>query len=277
MDSFKGPENLKKIVDSYIEKLSEEYYNMIPDKNASTYHTWYDHMPKNIRDKVKQIQKSDFWNKICDGSEKCMKISANEMDELYYSNPQNNIDKINLYGASGNYDIHKDCFYNFDGIKFYRVIIGLTDGNNNIITYFNNLDVGHKINFGDYIVFDFDKSIHQVIKDKQELTPRILLKLHYIVCENCNYSKKNVEQIVLEVDNSDNIIQETTSDKKPKKKVNAIKYADKKRLAILHAQYFLEKNPNYIEFFNNHKKKDDLADSFLQGLYYIKNIKEPKK
>jgi uncharacterized cysteine cluster protein YcgN (CxxCxxCC family) len=180
---------------SILNDISEEYYNMIPDKNASTYHTWYDHMPKHIRDKVKQIQKSDFWNKICDGAEKCMKISANEMDELYYSNPQNNIDKINLYGASGNYDIHKDCFYNFDGIKFYRVIIGLTDGNNNIITYFNNLDVGHKINFGDYIVFDFDKSIHQVIKDKQELTPRILLKLHYIVCENCNYSKKNVEQI----------------------------------------------------------------------------------
>ena len=100
-----------------------------------------------------------------------------------------------------------------------------------------------------------------------------------IILEEKKSRKKNVEQIVLEVDNTENkdIVQETTSEKKPKKKVNAIKYADKKRLAILHAQYFLEKNPNYIEFFNNHKKKDDLADSFLQGLYYIKNIKEVKK
>jgi hypothetical protein len=187
----KLPNDLQSILDD----ISKEYYNIIPDKNVSTYHTWYNNMPPTIKSKVEQIQKNNFWNKLCDGSEKCVKISANEMDELYYSNPKNNLDKINLYGASSNYDIHKDCIYNFNGIKFYRVIIGLTDGNDNIITYFNNLDIGHKINSGDYIVFDFDKSTHQVIKDKQELTPRILLKIHYIVCENCNYSKEYVEQI----------------------------------------------------------------------------------
>jgi uncharacterized cysteine cluster protein YcgN (CxxCxxCC family) len=152
-------------------------------------------MPSNIKSKVEIIQKNNFWNKLCDGSEKCVKINASEMDELYYSNPKNNLDKINLYGATSNYDIHKDCMYNFNGIKFYRIIIGLTDGNDNIITYFNNLDIGHKINSGDYIVFDFDKSTHQVIKDKQKLTPRILLKIHYIVCEKCNYSRNYVEQI----------------------------------------------------------------------------------
>jgi hypothetical protein len=185
------PNDLQDILDD----ISKEYYSIIPDKNASTYHTWYEDMPSNIKSKVEIIQKNNFWNKLCDGSEKCVKISANEMDELYYSNPKNNLDKINLYGASGNYDIHKDCIYNFNGIKFYRIIIGLTDGNDNIITYFNNLDIGHKINSGDYIVFDFDKSTHQVIKDKQKLTPRILLKIHYIVCENCKYSKEYVETI----------------------------------------------------------------------------------
>jgi len=55
---------------------------------------------------------------------------------------------------------------------------------------------------------------------------------------------------------------------KPKK--SKVKYADKKRLAIEHTKYFLENNEKYKDFFNNHKKKDDLADSFLQGLYYIK-------
>jgi hypothetical protein len=88
------------------------------------------------------------------------------------------LDKINLYGASGNYVIHRDnVWFNFPGINFYRVIIGLTNGNNNIITYFNNLDIGHKINSGDYIVFDFDKTTHQVIKEKNYNTPRILLKI----------------------------------------------------------------------------------------------------
>ena len=185
------PNDLQNILDD----ISKEYYNIIPDKNSSTYHTWYEYMPSNIKSKVEIIQKNKFWNKLCDDSEKCQKINVSEMDELYYSNPKNNLDKINLYGATSNYDIHKDCIYNFKGIKFYRIIIGLTDGNDNIITYFNNLDVGHKLNTGDYIVFDFDKTTHQVIKDKPKLTPRILLKIHYIVCENCKYSKEYVETI----------------------------------------------------------------------------------
>ena len=62
--------------------------------------------------------------------------------------------------------------------------------------------------------------------------------------------------------------------KKPKKG-SALKYADKKKLAIIHAQYYLEKyNPEYIDFFNNNKKKDDLSDSYLQGLYWYKQIKK---
>jgi hypothetical protein len=181
----KLPNELQSILDD----ISKEYYNIIPDKNASTYHTWYEDIPAPIKTKVEQIQKSDFWNKLCDGSEKFQKISASEMDELYYSNPKNNLDKINLYGASGNYVIHRDnIWFSFFGINFYRIIIGLTDGNDNVVTYFNNLDIGHKINKGDYIVFDFDKTTHQVIKEKEVLTPRILLKMHFLVCENCNYS-----------------------------------------------------------------------------------------
>jgi hypothetical protein len=61
---------------------------------------------------------------------------------------------------------------------------------------------------------------------------------------------------------------------KTKSKKTTIKYADKKRLAIEHAKYFVEKDEQFKDFFNNHKKKDDLADSFLQGLYYIKHIKK---
>jgi hypothetical protein len=178
-----------------LEEISKEYYNIIPNKDASTFHTWYGDMPSNIKSNVEKIQKNDFWNKLCDNSDKCVKINAKEMDELYYSNPQNKLNKINLYGASGNYDIHKDCIFNFNGIRFYRIIIGLTNGNDNITTYFKNLDLGHKINSGDYIVFDFDKTTHQVIKEKDSQTPRILLKLHYIVCENCKYSKEKVDRI----------------------------------------------------------------------------------
>lgn len=187
----KVPSNLQ----SMLHELSSEYYNIIPDKNASTYHTWFKDMPSSIKSKVSKIQKDPFWNKLCDGSDKCVKINASEMDELYYSNPKKNIKKQNLYGAASNYDIHKDCIFNFNGIKFYRILIGLTDGNDNIVTHFNNLNVGHKMNSGDYIVFDFDRTTHQVIKENESHTPRIMLKLHYIVYENCKYSQTYVDKI----------------------------------------------------------------------------------
>ena len=54
------------------------------------------------------------------------------------------------------------------------------------------------------------------------------------------------------------------------------KYNRNKKLAILYTNYFLEKElysdyNKYNTLFNKHKKKDDLSDAFLQGLYYIKN------
>jgi len=103
-----------------------------------------------------------------------------------------------------------------------------------------------------------------------------------IVLEEKKSRKKNVKEVIqnieqytvqkIELDDGDCIIE---SEKNPiKKKASTVKYADKKRLAIEHAKYFVEKySPQYLDFFNGHKKKDDLSDSFLQGLYYIKNLK----
>ena len=51
------------------------------------------------------------------------------------------------------------------------------------------------------------------------------------------------------------------------------KYAERKRLSIAVTQKILQENNNlytWIPTFINHKKKDDLADSFLQGIWYIK-------
>lgn len=196
----KLPENMNTL----LENILNTYNNLIPDKESSTHHMWYADMPENLKKMIGKIKENEIWNKICDNSEKCIKISVSEMDELYYSNPKNNVVKKNignensygnLYGAAGNYKIHRDCIFNFNGIRFYRVLIGLTDKNDNVVTYFNNLKIGHKINSGDYVIFDFDKTTHQVYKEKETNTPRILLKLHYIICENCKYSKEYVESV----------------------------------------------------------------------------------
>jgi len=50
-------------------------------------------------------------------------------------------------------------------------------------------------------------------------------------------------------------------------------YAERKKLGIKKAQEFIEtdfKNPNWSDHFRNHLKKDDLADSFLQGVWFIR-------
>lgn len=46
-------------------------------------------------------------------------------------------------------------------------------------------------------------------------------------------------------------------------------YATNKKLSILYCQKLVEKNISYLKFFNENKKKDDLADSFLQGYYFL--------
>jgi hypothetical protein len=87
--------------------------------------------------------------------------------------------------------------------------------------------------------------------------------------------KKNI------IENTESIIndelennKEYKEDDKEKKKKDTLKYADKKKLAIAHALYYVEKDfSSYKDFFNSNKKKDDLSDSFLQGLYYIKQMK----
>ena len=47
------------------------------------------------------------------------------------------------------------------------------------------------------------------------------------------------------------------------------KYKKRKFLSIEYTKYYLDLNPDYKDFFLSHKKQDDLADSFMQGYYYL--------
>ena len=54
------------------------------------------------------------------------------------------------------------------------------------------------------------------------------------------------------------------------------KYAERKFLSVEYTKYFLakhKKNNMWIDFFNTNKKKDDLADSYLQALTYYSKLK----
>ena len=181
----KLPETLRPILDD----LATEYMGVVPDKSSTTHHTYYRDLNAHLKHLFHHIQYHFFWDQICDSVTGCIQKCVTEMNEIYYSNPKPGFEKGNLYGAAANLIPHRDCLlFHFSGISFYRVIIGLTDGNNDTLTRFVNLNLAHKINRGDYMIFDFDRTLHQVIKLGQQETPRILLKLHFIVCENCQNS-----------------------------------------------------------------------------------------
>ena len=55
------------------------------------------------------------------------------------------------------------------------------------------------------------------------------------------------------------------------------KYSDRKKLGINKCLEIMETQSNYgekIEFFKTHKKKDDLADCFLQGLWFLSTFQK---
>lgn len=73
--------------------------------------------------------------------------------------------------------------------------------------------------------------------------------------------------------NSNNEIEKV---KKETKSNNTYKLT--KTLAVEYTRILLKDQPVWLGFLNSHKKKDDLADSFLQGVYYIsKNITQLNK
>jgi len=195
-DNIEGKVGIGKLpsdLQSILGDISRQYIHQIPDKSSTTYHTYYHDLSTIIKEKIDKIQYSFFWDSICDTTDNCIKYCVTEMNEIYYSNPKPNFEKHNLYGAAANLIPHRDCIlYNFDGIRFYRIIIGLTDSNNDTSTEFMNLKLQHKINRGDYMIFDFDRTLHRVKKIGQQELSRILLKLHFIVCENCKYSDEYV-------------------------------------------------------------------------------------
>ena len=156
----------------------KKYYSMIPDKSATTYHTYYSNLIGKLKKYFDKIQYNNFWDDICDYSSNCIKLPVTEMNEIYYSNPKPNFTKQNLYGVAANLIPHTDCIlFNFarkrelahdfwrslelakdsNGICFYRIIIGLTDKNNDTSTEFINLNLEYR---GDYMIFDFDRTLH---------------------------------------------------------------------------------------------------------------------
>ena len=153
----------------------------------------------------------------------------------------------------------------------YFIILGKVIGNDNNSSYIDKIDFCSasnklKVYDGPEIILSVPKK--RISKVKSDETVKLI---------NVVINEENNEKVINETSNNYNDESkndESSKNDSKKKKASSIKYADKKKLAIAHAQYFLQyQDTKYLDFFNSHKKKDDLSDSFLQGLYWLKNIK----
>lgn len=179
--------------DILAELMTEWKNNMTHEQlTSTTHHNWYNDLSESLKSKVDVVRNMEIWQSLCNEKNKyCTKgklISVPEMDEIYYFNLSAKIKSGRLYGAHGNVDAHTDSMglFKFNKLKLYRVLIGLSNDNKNTITKFINAKVQKKINKLDYAVFDFNRTLHQVIKENPSNNPRFLLKLHFVVCEECD-------------------------------------------------------------------------------------------
>lgn len=205
-------------------ELHSLFYNEIPnDKlDAKTYHQWFKDFSPQVKAIVERFQKNEVWQELCTTGSSCSVLNLHEMDELYYSKaPTKKHKDLLLYGATGNFDPHVDGIFNFSGMHFYRVLIGLTPENEKVETRFLKLDINHKIQDNDYIVFDFDKAEHQVVNHETNSTTdgkyRIILKLHFLVCDNCkvdSFYMQSVKQSYIAYETLTRYVMQTGTDPK---------------------------------------------------------------
>ena len=87
-----------------------------------------------------------------------------------------------------------------------------------------------------------------------------------LILEFLEISDNKEEEIKAEPE----IIDETCENN-DSKKPSAVCYGDKKKLAILYTREMVKQDHNeFLDYFESNNKKDDLSDSFLQGMYVLK-------
>ena len=83
-------------------------------------------------------------------------------------------------------------------------------------------------------------------------------KLKEFIQKKTTYSERKKESINITLKLLENYMKENNYEKNKKEN-----FFSKSKIVI----------PNWIDYFNKHKKKDDLADCFLQGIWYLKKYK----
>lgn len=132
---------------------------------------------------------------------------------------------------------------------------------------FNNLEKFPEFNKVDYILIENQP----VLKNPTMKSVQIMIYSYFIMRNFVNNSDTILKDIILiSAKNKLNVYNG------PKISDNfniTNKYALTKKLAVEYCKYMIQNDKDRLDFFINHSKKDDLADCFLQGAYYLNKNK----
>jgi len=190
-------------------------------------------------------QKPTFINK-----QKIQKLY--EIADCYSIKYENKIKKVELVKLINDY-INNNYFQTIDSKK--AADVDLFNIGINIKTKFNKL-------------FENEDKINYVIIENQIGPLAIRMKtIQGMIVQYFIMSNLNVEHI--EFISASNKLKDCDAKDKAT-------YSDRKKLGISKCLEIITNDfifNEHIEYFNSHKKKDDLSDSFLQGIWFINNKK----
>jgi len=175
-----------------------------------------------------------------------------ELAEKYKIKYENPIKKAELISIINNYVFEK-CFDSIEKKNASKI---------DLITVRRNI----KSKLDTILNNHIDTITHVVIEN--QISP-IANRMKTIQGMIAQYFIMNNENIHIEFVSASNKLKDFKTEKTEK-----TKYSDRKKQSIQECLQIVTNQLNYCSwetFFKNHSKKDDLADSFLQGIWYISN------
>ncbi len=144
--------------------------------------------------------------------------------------------------------------------NFLKTIIKTKKKNSN---QYDLIDLGFKIKNEFNNVNDFNSVTHVIIENQISPIANRMKTLQGMVAQ---YFIMKLEKIYIEFISSSNKLKNFETDEKT--------YKENKKNGVFYCNKVLENNKNiyqnYLNYLSNYKKKDDLADCFLQGIWYVK-------
>ena len=169
---------------TFLAKWAEEHVTKSEETNTS-HHWWYRDLTKDAKKCFDNCVSNTVIQNMFDGIFSPLEydvVLIPSMNELYLTgkNRQENPNSDQVF-----FTPHIDGpFSLFPFVSVYRCMIGL-NSNKSIHTHFPMNDKRYCVDHGDIIAFDFNREIHYITEDKDEMNGtnqyRVTIKVHYCI------------------------------------------------------------------------------------------------